>query len=265
MTGAPPNIRASYLRLSDLVTQPIPFFTNLNVRIRTRVAGVDGAFGPACRFKVDPPCATTQLTVVADPLISCGASGLTLSSTIHASNVVGANRYQFEFSRPGYLRRIAQPTRSTTLGFLTLPLMMNTCYNVRVRVSFDGGLSYCSYGPSCTVTVGFATCPAPPAISSQGDGDESEHSTSNTTFTVWPNPNDGTLVNISLNEFDASVNSVGVEVMDMHGRMVSTRTIAVDGGTLNTVLPFEQTLAPGLYLVNVQVGETRYTERLVIQ
>ena len=53
--------------------------------------------------------------------------------------------------------------------------------------------------------------------------------------------------------------------MDMHGRMVSTRTIPVDGGMLNTVLPFEQTLAPGLYLVNVQVGETRYTERLVIQ
>ena len=28
---------------------------------------------------------------------------------------------------------------------------------------------------------------------------------------------------------------------------------------------FEQDLAPGLYLVNLQVGEQRYTERLVIQ
>ncbi|MBL0043762.1 MAG: T9SS type A sorting domain-containing protein [Flavobacteriales bacterium] len=269
VTGAPANVRSSYLRLSDIVTQPIPFFTNLNVRVRTQVAGVVGAFGPACRFKVDPPCATTQLTNLADPVVSCGATGLTLSSTIYAANVVGATKYQFEFTRPGYLRRIANSTRSTILGFTTLPLTPNTCYNVRVRVSFDGGLTYCSFGTPCTITLGVATCPPPtPSNGSQGDGEESEHSTSstsNTILTMWPNPNDGTLVNISLNEFDASVNSVGVEVMDMHGRMVSTRTIPVDGGTLNTVLPFEQTLAPGLYLVNVQVGETRYTERLVIQ
>ena len=68
VTGAPANVRSSYLRLSDIVTQPIPFFTNLNVRVRTQVAGVVGAFGPACRFKVDPPCATTQLTNLADPV-----------------------------------------------------------------------------------------------------------------------------------------------------------------------------------------------------
>jgi hypothetical protein len=121
VTGAPANIRASFLRLSDMVSQPLPYFTNLNVRVRRQVAGVVGAFGPACRFRLDPPCSTTQLTVVADPVVSCGATGLTRSNTIYATTVAGANLYQFEFSRPGYTRRITSPTRAQVLNFVTFP------------------------------------------------------------------------------------------------------------------------------------------------
>ena len=261
VSGPPANIRSSYLRLSSMVTQPVPFYTNLNVRIRTQVAGVFSEFGPACRFRLDPPCTTTQLTTVADPVASCGATALTLTSTIYATTVNGATTYQFEFSKPGYLRRIASGTRSVALGFVTNPLQNNNCYSVRLRVSFDGAQTYCPFGPSCTIGIGNVLCGSAMALDA-GDGISEA---AGGQFTVWPNPSDGSLVNMSLTEFDATVSTVGVDVTDVYGKLVSTRTIAVQDGYLNTALTFEQDLAPGLYLVNLQVGEERYTERLVIQ
>ena len=66
-------------------------------------------------------------------------------------------------------------------------------------------------------------------------------------------------------QFDATVSTVGVDVTDLYGKLVSTRTIPVQDGTLKTTIDFENTLAPGLYLVNLQAGDKRITERLVIQ
>ena len=188
ITTGPANIRASYLKLNSLVTLPLPAYTNLNVRVRTQVAGVYNQFGPACRFRLDPPCTTTQLTTTANPVVSCGATGLSFASYIYANNVVGATTYQFEFSRPGYLRRITSNTRQRQLTWVTLPLQNNTCYDVRVRVSFDNAQTYCVFGPSCTVTLGTASCafgmaPAP----NDGVADLSNESRMN----MWPNPNDG--------------------------------------------------------------------------
>jgi hypothetical protein len=261
VSGPPANVRASYLRLSSLITQPIPFYTNLNVRIRTQVAGVFSEFGPACRFRLDPPCATTQLTTVADPVVSCGATNLTLSSTIYASAVAGASTYQFEFSKSGYLRRISVASRQVALSFVTNPLQNNNCYQVRLRVSFDGGNTFCPFGPSCNITIGTAFCGGSMALEPGSGITTTEEARMN----LWPNPNDGTVVNVSLTGFDVTANTVLVEVTDAYGKLVSVRTVPVQDGYMNTTMAFEQDLAPGLYLVNMQVGEKRYTERLVIQ
>jgi FAD/FMN-containing dehydrogenase len=128
-------------------------------------------------------------------------------------------------------------------------------------MSFDGGQTYCPFGSTCTITLGVATCVE--GLVEQGGGNIG--SLRSATMNLWPNPNDGTRVNVSLTGFDETINTVGVEVMDLHGRMVSTSTIPVQDGYMNTVLPIEQALAPGLYMVNLQVGDDRYTERLVIQ
>jgi hypothetical protein len=263
VSGPAANVKASYLKLNSIVTNPLPLYTNLNVRVRTQVAGVYSEFGPACRFRLDPPCGTTQLTTVADPVVSCGATGLTLSSTIYATAVAGATNYQFEFSRPqnGYLRRIMFATRSTPLNFVTNPLQNNKCYDVRVRVSFDGAQTYCPFGPVCTVTIGTAICGAAMApLPDEGPG-----MLTAARMNMWPNPNDGQQVNLSLVDFDASVTTVSIEVTDIYGKMITTRTVATEGGVLNTVMPFDRVLAPGLYMVNLQAGEQRFTERLVIQ
>lgn len=111
-------------------------------------------------------CIPTQLTAAADPVVSCGAVNLTFdgTSTIAATEVPGADRYQFRFTnipgQPAYARNIAFPARSFTLTkWSTNPLKAGRTYSVVVRASFDNGATWCDWGPSCTVKVSWAPLP----------------------------------------------------------------------------------------------------------
>ena len=84
-------------------------------------------------------------------------------------------------------------------------------------------------------------------------------------LTLWPNPNDGSLVNIALNGIDPSLPTVTVDITDAFGKLVASRTIPTQGAYLKTSLDLGHELAPGLYLVNLRAGETLRTQRLVIQ
>jgi len=58
---------------------------------------------------------------------------------------------------------------------------------------------------------------------------------------------------------------VSVDIYDMTGKKVTTRTIAVQDGYLKTALDLNGDLSGGMYLVNITAGDKTYTERLVIQ
>lgn len=261
--GTPASLRATYFKLSSMSSAPtIPQGILLNVRVRSRINGAYGEFGPACRLLLPiPPCAITQLTTAADPVISCEATGLALSSTIHAITVTGATGYQFEFSKPGYLRRITSPTRSVALSFVTVPLQNNNCYSVRVRTTMDGGNTYCPFGPSCTITIGTASCatamaPAP--------FDHEEPSVEELRSTLWPNPGDGRAMNMVVEGIGAGIDRITLEVMDAQGRMVYTRALPVVDGSVRQLVRFDRILAPGAYLVRLGAGDRSSTERVIV-
>ncbi|MBL7964400.1 MAG: HYR domain-containing protein [Flavobacteriales bacterium] len=260
--AAPTGTSASYLKFSDIITSPVPNFTLLNVRVRSRVFGVYSEFGPACRMKLDPlaNCSSTQLTTTANPVISCGATGISLSpgpaSNIYANDVLGANRYQFEFTAPGYLRRIASATRVTTIaGLLTNPLVCGTTYDVRVRVSFDGGVTWCPFGPICQIT----TEACAPFADNRTSAEEPKASLS-----MYPNPNRGGELFLSLVNLPDQEASITVDIHDMFGKVVMTRSYVSSAHMLNTVFDLNGDLASGMYMVNISVGDLRFTERLVI-
>jgi len=258
--GTPVALRASFLRLNTMVTNPVPSLQLLNVRVRARIAGANQEYGPACRMKIDPTvnCQTTQLTTTADPVISCGATGLLLNGVdqIHANAVPGANRYQFRFTRPGYFRNIATNSRSLTLfEFTTKPLQPGLCYDVVVRASFDNGATWCAFGASCEVCIGA------PAPLTQRVADANATSS----VMLWPNPNNGDRLNLSISDATGFEGNAQIDVFDAFGKKVLGRTIAMNGSTVNASIELNGELSTGVYMVNISAGDHTYLKRLVIQ
>ena len=85
--------------------------------------------------------------------------------------------------------------------------------------------------------------------------------TSDVEFSLYPNPNNGELVNINITNITS--NNVFVRVMDGMGRVVLNERYTVDG-SLNTVLSFNKTLSNGIYLVETTVDGVVYTERMIV-
>ncbi|MBP7513407.1 MAG: T9SS type A sorting domain-containing protein [Flavobacteriales bacterium] len=254
--SAPASVRASYLKLSSMVTSPLPFNTLLNVRVRAQVAGVYKPFGPACRFRIPtPPCLTTQLTTTADPIISCGASVMKPGGVIYATGVTGATHYRFNFTRPGYVRNVAGTSRSLTINnWATSPLVCGLAYDVRVQVSFDGGSTYCPYGDSCPITI---TC------GSQAQAGRVVAATIAPVLSLYPNPNHDGRVRVTLDGLDITrETSAMINVFDALGRHeLAERSVAAEG-SLNCTLDVGH-LPAGAYLVVVSIGDERYMERLI--
>jgi hypothetical protein len=250
--------RASYFKLNSITTSPLPVGILLNVRVRAQVAGVYGEFGPTCTLTL--ACPTTQLVDdVYSANHSCGRTGIVLDNGeyLYVDPVYGANKYQWEFTRTGYLRRIATTGSGLAMTtWSTNPLSPGLSYAVRVRVSFDGGNIWCNYGPSCPITL---AAPAP----FQGGGLHSAAVGNEPGFRLWPNPNRGDHLYMELTKVEEGVSIVYVEVYDLFGKRVMDRAIPVEGA-FNTVIEMRD-VASGMYTVNTVAGTKSYTERLVIQ
>jgi hypothetical protein len=84
------------------------------------------------------------------------------------------------------------------------------------------------------------------------------------TLTLYPNPNRGDQLFISLTEVGADVNTVTVDIYDLTGKRVSARTIQIQDGFVNSAMD-AHSIANGLYMVHITAGEKTFTERLVVQ
>jgi autotransporter-associated beta strand protein len=81
---------------------------------------------------------------------------------------------------------------------------------------------------------------------------------------MFPNPNNGDQLTMSLSAVEEGVNTISVDIFDLSGARVSSRTISVNGGMVQQVLSLGE-MAEGMYMVSITAGTQRYTERLVIQ
>lgn len=258
-TGVGPAgaLRCTQFRINSLATDPIPQNTLLNVRIRSRVAGVYAEFGPACRMRVGAPtCSTTQLVDTPGPIFSCGVvKTFGGNDQISAFVVNTANRYQFRFERVGggFARNIASNDQNLTLAWSTSPLVDGDTYDVRVRVSFDGGSTYCPYGPVCQVTINNN---APEAGRAVEAGEEVIE------MSIFPNPNRDGLVTVRLNGTPDGVEKMLLEVTDMFGKLVHAEHVPT-GNLHNHVMDLGK-LSGGMYLVTLTTPEERWIQRLVI-
>ena len=296
-TGA---LRANHFKINgwtnSVSTPHLPANVLLNVRVRGRVAGNNLEFGPACQFKIDAALAACPRVSLQDnPAntsdFSCGVFR-NFGGVSNAQNRIYANppqpvptvasssvRYQFRFRIPGEGVCIVRPPQTSALMVLNWSaasgpqLQCSKTYEVDVRVSLNGGATWCfgpagssqaaacadteDWGKVCNVTINPCALP--------NGGGNSMVVEGNSTFTMFPNPNRGDQLFLSVSSVEEGVNTVSVDIFDLTGKRVMARTIAVQDGFINTNLELNGDLAGGLYVVNVTAGTKAYTERLVIQ
>jgi hypothetical protein len=260
--------RACHMKINNwALASHVPANVLMNVRVRTRVNGVNGEFGPACRMEINPAlaaCPQTQLlNIPGDPDFSCGATRQWGTGNFaFARPVSGGNLYQFRFRIPaeGFSVTRTSSTYFVQLNWITLPLQNGKTYDVDVRVSKNGGATWCStsdpWGPVCQLTIGTPQFNAMSAASENNSVKE---------LRMFPNPNRGDVLNVSLTGIEEGVNTVSVDIYDLTGKRMSARTLAVAGNSVITTMDLSGELAAGMYLVNITAGSTTYTERLVIQ
>ena len=259
--------RACHMRMNNwAVANQVPANVLMNVRVRTRVNGVNGEFGPACRMAINPvlaACPQTQLfNIPGDVNFSCGATRpWGAGNYVHARPVAGANRYQFRFRLPaeGFEVVRTATTYFVQLNWITLPLQNGKTYDVDVRISRDGGLTWCTsndpWGNVCQLTIG-----APPVNPNFG-----AETVATSGLGMFPNPNRGDQVTLSLSAIEEGVNTVTFEAYDLSGKRAMSRVLAVSGSNVNTIVDLNGELAAGMYLVNITAGGKSYTERLMVQ
>jgi len=291
--------------INSVATPHIPNNVLLNVRVRGRVNGVNQPFGPACIFKMDQARAACPLVKLQDnPLnlsdFSCGVTR-NFGGASSPSNRIVANppqfqpaplaggtglRYQFRFRIPGEAICIVRPPQlspTMVMNWATgAQLQCGKTYLIDVRVSKDLGATWCidtptpscsepvtPWGKVCSVLINTSTlCPN----FTSGSSSLAQQGT-NGGLTMYPNPNRGDQVFLSLSEVSADVRTVTVDIYDLSGKRIVARTIAVQAsssrsggnGYFNTALELNGDLAGGMYMVNITAGDKTYTERLVIQ
>ncbi|MBK7942046.1 MAG: proprotein convertase P-domain-containing protein [Flavobacteriales bacterium] len=257
--GPPSATRACHVKISSMVTSPVPYDVLLNVRVRSRVNGAYSEFGPACRFlmpSTPPACPTTSLVNnPGNPNFSCGVTRtFGGSGKVYANPVAGANKYRWRFERDGggFTRVITSNTATLVLNWLTQPLVDGDTYNVTVAASFDNGANYCAYGLSCQVTIDNTPGAQPRAMETASG------------FSLYPNPNRGDQVVLNITDLPESEVLVTVDIVDVFGKRVMSLTEGAQNGSLNLVLALDNSLASGMYTVQVTAGEQTFTERLVI-
>ncbi|MFN6117645.1 MAG: T9SS type A sorting domain-containing protein, partial [Flavobacteriales bacterium] len=254
--------RACHMQINNWSPNQIPANVLMNAKVRSRVNGTNSAWGPVCRFKIDPIRAACPLTklmdIPANQFFSCGVTRTWGGSNrVHARPVDGATQYQFRFNNGELAAPVIRTSSTYYVNLNWTPALPNGTYQVQVRAFKNGQWCVTSlpWGDECNVTIVGST-----AMTQNGDGTVA---TGDAKLAMFPNPNRGDLLTLSLSAVEEGVNTVSVDIYDLTGAVVSSRTIAVNDGMVYQVLDLKE-MASGLYMVNITAGEQRYTERLVI-
>jgi hypothetical protein len=261
-TGA---TRACHARINNWSPNQIPANVMMNVKVRGRVNGTNLPWGPVCRFMIDPlraACPFTKLVdIPANTNFSCGVTrtwgGSSLSKVV-AKAVDGATQYQFRWNNAELAAPVIRTTTTPVLQLNWNPALDNGTYQVQVRAFKNGVWCVTSlpWGDECNVTI-----TGSPNAMVIGGG--STTSTGDAKLAMFPNPNNGEQLTVSLSAVEEGVETISVDIFDLSGARVSSRTIAVNDGMVYQVLELTE-MASGLYMVNITAGNDRYTERLVI-
>jgi hypothetical protein len=227
-------------------------------------------------LSTDPRC--TGVTIQAHPNLEvrsnqrCPAtllrSNFLVGTTVAGSTssfVCGAINYSYEFTQVascggaalGFADTITTVAASPYLGLGVLGNLPNQgAWDVRIRPNFSYGPGL--FGPFQTIQVNNT---AAGSELEEGSVDGSEKVSTFVAANLYPNPNNGEMVNLNVAGIESD--NVFVRITDAMGRIVYTNRFTVDG-SLNTIVTFAEPLASGIYNVEFTVDGQIMTERMIV-
>jgi hypothetical protein len=155
----------------------------------------------------------------------------------------------------------AEYTTNAASPYLPLGVLANLSANagawdVEIRPNFSYGAG--SYGPVQRILVNNT---AAGSELEEGSVDGSEKVSTFVAANLYPNPNNGEMVNLNVAGIESD--NVFVRITDAMGRIVYTNRFTVDG-SLNTIVTFAEPLASGIYNVEFTVDGQIMTERMIV-
>jgi hypothetical protein len=184
-----------------------------------------------------------------------------------ASSICGATGFTYEFTpvvscadgtSAGLPVTFNSATPYLQLGVLPAGASAGA-WNVRVRPNFSYGAG--TYGPVQRILVSGTAASGMLAEEEVAQADERAFEM-NAAASIYPNPSNGDM--IAINFTDLTSNLVQVRVMDAMGREVFRSAYSVEG-SLNQIITFDQTLAAGMYMVEMTDGSHVVSERMIVK
>jgi hypothetical protein len=257
-----------------------------NVIINATYNLVDGLNNPESIlvFGNNPSCANVVIAPNASIEVRasqrCNAPATLLRTSYMRTDpfVCGATNYTFEFTPvtscadntpTGIPFTITNVSRILPLNFngtttspLNQTIQVQTYYQVRVRPNFGVlGVNQGSYGNPQIIFVGGTVLESSESLTENFDTQRDMTSTI-ATAEVYPNPSNGSTIQVNIENVSSS--QVGMEIIDMSGRLVYSNLFAIEG-SLQTAIVFDQTLSNGLYNVRFTAGDDVMTTRILVQ
>jgi hypothetical protein len=260
-TSANTVCQVGKLAVANLTTTPVQYFTTVDVTYNNLVnaagvvePGYVGVGRTVGTFTLNPEADVFVRQQDVCPVLKSKANG----SIITNRSVCGSTTYGWEFINPNDLSSFTATggLSSRILYLNTVPeLTAGSTYGVKVRSNSVAQLSS-AWGSSKCVLL--STVVAMPTI--EDGGVIAERSENGVTTSIYPNPNNGQSVNFAVSGMEGELN---VRIADAIGREVYANRYIVEG-SLNTTIDFGQTLAGGVYMVEmIQNGEMK-TMRMVV-
>lgn len=234
--------------------------TSYNVRVRAKVSGSFGSYGPSCQITT-PTMGLTSLKPE-----YCGVVYASMSAKIACYAVTGAEDYEFEFTPVGGGTPLLDTNISTSPSTLLnriIGIQPSTAYNVRVRAKLSG--VYQAFGSSCQITTPSSAMVLNETARLMPDNENETKDgliIPSTTLSIYPNPNSGEQLNVNLENL---IPNSTLTISDIYGKIILTKPLNTNQSEYKVNVKFDNKLTAGLYFITILSDENRIVEKMIVR
>ena len=231
--------------------------TTYDVDVRAIVGTTTGTYSTVCQVTI--PAGGTQVRAV-----DCGITVASQSQWFYCDPVAGATNYEWQFTDgPTVLTRQRGSSHTGMFFAAVSGVQPSTTYDVQVR-AFVGG-AWETFGTVCQITSSASFTGGGSSSSIAASTFDMDQMQTQRSLQVYPNPNNGQEVWLSMVDLPDTGNGADVIIYDMYGKQVYAEHTEWQNGVMNEIVAFDTPLAPGFYLVSLVVEDERHTVKMVVK